>query len=444
MMPSYASGRGIEETLGSAVKLGKQPLRQRLAKAASAVKAALWPSRSGVPGGATDAEIAARAREFAPVVWLLGKVQSGKTSLIRVMTGCTAAEIGDGFRACTTTARIFDFPEEAPLIRFLDTRGLGEAGYDPAQDLAFSERQAHLVVVTMRALDPQQEAVADVVRLIRRRHPEWPIIVVQTALHEGYPRGAGHVMPYPFAVDAAGGLAPADVSANLVRSLMRQRTLFAGVQGKGAIVFVPVDFTLPGDGWDPVDYGHDALVAALQNVAPAAVVSALQYLTGDANDVLASRAHPHVLGYATAAGAADLWPVAGIALVPAIQAKLLHTLGAIYGIAWNRRALSEFASALGATTLLRVASGFGARELAKLVPVYGQTAGAAAAAGMSFATTYALGKAACYFLGRRKTGASDPAGVAQAYKDALGSALRLARERGISNPQSGRAPGKTP
>ena len=55
---------------------------------------------------------------------------------------------------------------------------------------------------------------------------------------------------------------------------------------------------------------------------------------------------------------------------------------------------------------------------------------------MSFATTYALGKAACYFLSRRKAGASDPSGVVQAYKDALGSALRLARERGISNPQN--------
>jgi len=54
---------------------------------------------------------------------------------------------------------------------------------------------------------------------------------------------------------------------------------------------------------------------------------------------------------------------------------------------------------------------------------------------MSFATTYALGKAACYFLKRRKAGASDPAGVAQTYKGALGAALRLARERGISKPQ---------
>ena len=414
-------------------KPAKQPLRQRLARAVEAVKAAIWPAPAA--DGATQAEIAAKAREFAPVVWLLGKVQSGKTSLIRVMTGCSTAEIGDGFRACTTTSRIFDFPEEAPLVRFLDTRGLGEAGYDPTEDTAFSEVQAHLVVVTMRALDAQQEAIVDVVRLIRRRHPGWPIIVVQTALHEGYRPGAGHVEPYPFATGNAAALAGAGVSSDLLRSLLRQRTLFDDIPGNGAIVFVPVDFTLPEDGWIPADYGHEALVAALQSVAPAAVASALANLTGNAADALADRAHPHVLGYATAAGAADLWPVAGVALVPAIQAKLIHTLGVIYGVVWDRRALAEFASALGATTLLRVASGFGARELAKLVPVYGQTAGAAAAAGMSFATTYALGKAACYFLKRRKAGASDPAGVAQTYKGALGAALRLARERGISKPQ---------
>jgi uncharacterized protein (DUF697 family) len=88
---------------------------------------------------------------------------------------------------------------------------------------------------------------------------------------------------------------------------------------------------------------------------------------------------------------------------------------------------------MGASTLLRVASGFGAREVAKLVPLYGQTAGAAAAAVMSFATTYALGKAACHFLGRRKVGGRDPHGVAQTYKEALSTALRLARERGFAN-----------
>ena len=82
----------------------------------------------------TEEPIAERARHFAPVVWLLGKVQSGKTSIIRELTQATDAEIGAGFAACTKTAQVFDFPAAAPIIRFLDTRGLDEPGYDPAED----------------------------------------------------------------------------------------------------------------------------------------------------------------------------------------------------------------------------------------------------------------------------------------------------------------------
>ena len=62
----------------------------------------------------SSAPIADKARQFAPVVWLVGKVQSGKTSIIRALTQATDAEIGAGFRACTRTARVFDFPDEAP------------------------------------------------------------------------------------------------------------------------------------------------------------------------------------------------------------------------------------------------------------------------------------------------------------------------------------------
>lgn len=413
---------------GSIVTNTKPSLRQRFAKARQAVKSALFPARAS----ATDSEIAERARDLAPVVWLLGKVQSGKSSIVRVLTDSTAAEVGNGFKPCTRTARIFEFPAEAPLVRFLDTRGLGETGYDPGEDLAVCESQAHIVIVTMRALDQQQEAVIEVVRAIRRRHPGWPILVAQTTLHEGYPSGAGHILPYPYEEDDPAGLTAAGVSPDLVRSLLRQRELFSDIPGRGPIAFVPIDFTLPEDGFEPVAYGYDALAAALQNLAPTAVSALLRNLHGASDDQLAARAHPHILGYATAAAAADLWPIAGVALVPAIQAKLIHAVGAIYDVSWNRRTLSEFAGALGATTLLRVAGGFGARELAKLIPLYGQTAGAAAAAVMSFATTYALGKAACYFLERRKAGTSDPAGVAQTYKTALAAALRLARERDLS------------
>jgi uncharacterized protein (DUF697 family) len=76
-----------------------------------------------------------------------------------------------------------------------------------------------------------------------------------------------------------------------------------------------------------------------------------------------------------------------------------------------------------------MASGAGLRQLAKFLPVYGQTAGAAASAAASFAVTYALGKAAVYYLHRRRIGASDVKGVAQVYQHSLREAFRMARER---------------
>src|SRR5205809_338620 len=98
------------------------------------------------------APIADKALRFAPVVWLLGKVQSGKTSIVRELTQADDAEIGSGFRACTRTARVFDFPGEAPIIRFLDIRGLGEAAYDASEDIGFCEGRAHLILAVVKAL----------------------------------------------------------------------------------------------------------------------------------------------------------------------------------------------------------------------------------------------------------------------------------------------------
>ena len=78
-----------------------------------------------------------RDRLPAPVFWLFGKTQSGKTTLIKYLTGADAAEIGQGFRPCTRFSRLYEFPTaEAPLLTFLDTRGLDEPDYDPTEDLA--------------------------------------------------------------------------------------------------------------------------------------------------------------------------------------------------------------------------------------------------------------------------------------------------------------------
>ena len=52
------------------------------------------------PEGVVD-----QARGLAPVVWLVGKVQSGKTSIVGAITQNSDAEVGTGFKACTRTAR---------------------------------------------------------------------------------------------------------------------------------------------------------------------------------------------------------------------------------------------------------------------------------------------------------------------------------------------------
>jgi len=380
---------------------------------------------------AGDSEaVAESARTLAPVVWLLGKVQSGKTSIIRAITHSTKAQIGDGFRPCTRTARIFEFPQETPVLRFLDTRGLGEIDYDPTEDLAFSEHKAHLVLATMRATDPQQGAVVDVLRLVRRRHPDWPIVVAQTNLHEAYRSGEGHPLPYPYDTKVP-DKATTGVPTELARGLAFQRTLLDGLSGTGATLFVPIDLTKPDDGLPPADYGLEELTEALASVAPSALLAALSAMPGFEADPRARTADPIVLGHAMAAGGGDLVPVpvAGALAVSAIQARLLSQLGRTYGIEWDRRAYAELAAALGAGTLVRLASGMGLRQLAKLLPVYGQTAGAAASAATSFAVTYALGKAAVYYLHRRRIGTSDQQGVAVAYRDALRDAFRMARER---------------
>src|SRR4051812_34337675 len=95
-----------------------------------------------------------RKRTPIPVFWLFGKTQSGKTSLVRFLTGAETAEIGQGFKPCTRFSRKYDFPiSDAPLITFLDTRGLDEPGYDPDEDLSKFDHEAHVTIVTVRVLD---------------------------------------------------------------------------------------------------------------------------------------------------------------------------------------------------------------------------------------------------------------------------------------------------
>ncbi len=364
-----------------------------------------------------EEELNARLREVrqhlpTPVFWLLGKAQSGKTSIIRTLTGSTQAEIGNGFQACTRSARFFDFPDSrSAFIRFLDTRGLAEAAYNPKEDMQWCEQQAHLLIIVLKAMDHQQDSVAKAAREIHRQHPEWPVIVAQTGLHEGYTgRAMEHVLPYPFdSLPFAAG-----VPSDLARSLLKQRELFADLDAR----FVPLDFTLPEDGYAPLDYGVEALWLAIEETLPLGLRT-LFAQSGQRrllNDDYARKAHPHIIAYALCAGLAAAIPVPAASLVTAtaIQAKLFHSIASIYGLSLTPKSVGEIGSAVG----VGVMAGMGGRELAKLVPVYGQTAALSMAGLYTAAVTYGLGRVFCfYFAGARRGHAFSPKTLREFYRE---------------------------
>lgn len=357
----------------------------------------------------------ARMRQPLPVLWLLGKAQAGKTSIIRALTGSEAAEIGDGFRPCTRTTRFYDFPAEAPLVRFLDTRGLGEVAYDPTEDIHYCESRAHLVLGVMKAADVRQDEVFEALRAIRGRHPEWPVLIAQTGLHELYPPGVEHILPYPYDREPL----PFQVPNDLARALFEQRQRLGRLPGSAPMRWTPIDLTLPEDGWEPANYGLDALWTMIGDVSTLRLRTMLQ---GDAGvrDVYARTAHPHIVGHAVAAAGFGALPLVDLVGVPGVQAKLLHVLARLYGQIWDRRAVSEFLGLLG----VGIGAGYLARllgrEVVKLLPGWGQTAGAVWGATASGATTFALGKAAGYYFARRREGGSvDAEMLRQVYAEAL-------------------------
>lgn len=350
-----------------------------------------------------------------PVFWLLGKTQSGKTSLIRALTDNTRVEIGNGFRPCTRTAQMFSFPgEEDCILRFLDTRGLGEVDYDPSEDLALFEQQAHLLIVVMKAMDHAQQPVMDALAKIHRRQPNWPILVVQTALHEGYPTvTAPHILPYPYLESPL----PPSIPVDVTRSLLSQREIFA--QAKIPARFVAVDFTLPEDGFQPVNYGLDQLWDAVEELLPLGLRGMLQKLESTRQtlrDIHLDAAQPHIVAYSVAAGGAAGVPLpwVDIPLILAIQAKMFHTIASIYHQNLTTERIGEVLSAMGVSFLGR----FGTRqvmkrEFLKVVPGLGS----AVAALYTAAETYALGLTLCAYFARVREGTTpDPEEFQRLYK----------------------------
>ena len=294
-----------------------------------------------------------------PVIWLLGKTGAGKSSLIRALTGLDAVTVGNGFKSCTRTAEAFDFPPGAPLMRFLDTRGLGEAAYDPAEDLRQCRDRSHALWVVARLDDPVQGEVAAALKAIRRAEPRMPAQLILTG---------------------ADLIPPEDRAA----AIETMRRIFG---------LAPLAVVALGPGADLT-----ALHASLAETLPE-VAFLMQAETGrSAEAAKFAEMRPRVLSWAAGAAASDLLPAAGLVTVPVAQVSMLAQLAQAYGITWDRRRMAEFAGLLGIGIAGSQGLRFALRQGLKLVPGIGQTLGAAVAGTASFAASYALGRVACRYL----------------------------------------------
>ncbi len=364
----------------------------------------------------------ARARAPAPTFWLFGKTQSGKSSIIRYLTGATAAEVGSGFRPCTKTTNRYPFPlDVAPLMTFLDTRGLDDPAYDPAADIAEFDAGTHLMIVTVKLTDLAQGTVRASLEKTRKANLRRPVLLVLSCLHEAYPLQQ-HPDPYPFA-DPANPAIPADAA----RLIGEHERVFAGLFDTR----VAVDFTKPEEGFAEPNYGGSELKSAIAHHLPAAYAETLLRFEG-ASDRLRSAhlsaAVPVIAGYATAAATAAAVPIPFVDLIaiPAVQAQMVHHLARMYDQPLTAERFRELAASLSVGLITRQAI----RELAKVIPVVGSVAASALAA----ASTFALGRAFCEYIHQVKAGHQpDAATLKRLYQAELKTAEHLWRHSGAKS-----------
>ncbi|MEZ9808359.1 YcjF family protein [Vibrio cyclitrophicus] len=319
-------------------------------------------------------------RKHLPTLWLLGKTGAGKSSFIQAVTGNSSVEVGNGFAPCTMTAMSYEFPQDKPVMRFLDTRGLGEADYDPKDDLEEIGQAGNALVVVMKADEPEQSSVLSALKQVKKQKKIEHLLLVHTAVLSSN-------------------------ETDRTRQIRFNTNQVEKVWGKDCSS-VAVDFeTDDGSTYNssPI-YNYDTLIEQLTTILPVIGMMVIDKEHSTQEEANFDQVENEVLWYAGSAAASDLIPGVGLVSVPAIQAKMLHSLANQYGVEWNKRVFSELIGTLGSSFALQYGMKLGTRQLIKLIPVYGQTVGAVAAAAMSFGTSYGLGRAACFYFYHKNKG----------------------------------------
>lgn len=333
----------------------------------------------------SDAEYLQAARELAqfapvPLIWLFGKTGSGKSSIIKYLTGVNDITVGTGYRPQTRFSSRYDFPNEnEPLLSFLDTRGLGEVGYDPQEELEQFGKDSQLMIVVVRAMDHATNDLVAYLRQIRKESPERPVILALTSLHEAYP-GKQHPEIDPF--DESAFPLPEGIDDNLRRSIQKQYERFEGLVDRA----VPIDITPPEEGFTQPEFGGARLKASVIEKLPAGYRQTLRQLdevVAPLKDYTWNQAMPVILGTSTLAATAAAIPVpwVDIPVVMGLQSHLAYKLARIHRQKIDAQTIAHVTGGIGGRVALQLAI----RESLKFIPWVGMAANAAAAFAYTFA-----------------------------------------------------------
>ncbi len=354
----------------------------------------IWESIERQKAGGSESNDAEDAA--LPTIWLLGKTGAGKSSLIRLLTGATEIEIGNGYEPCTTHAQLYRFPQDAPVLQFMDTRGIGERGYDPASDLEAHSGISSAILAVARIDDPAQGELCSAVRAIRRSRPGRRIIIVHSW------------------VDAIADRGKREHAGSVNRLAIEQ----AAGRRLPQLEFDSGDLA-------SIDECRDRILRLLEEDLPLAAFLIRSEEHGTSERQVFSEVRTRVARHSLLAGSSAIVPMVGSATVLAIQGRMLVELARHYDISLDRRALAGLGSALGAGFIARQAGIQLARQAGTAIPVFGQTAGAVIAGATAFASTFALGRATGYYLYQLKAGKPPSRKeIRRLYKAALRDARR--------------------
>lgn len=374
------------------------------------------------------AEILAAVREQLPTTEavLIGKPQTGKSSIVRGLTGVSAEIVGQGFKPHTQNTQRYAYPsEDLPLLIFTDTVGLGDIAHSAEDilaeltaDLETSSAKARILILTVKINDFAVDSLRQIALGLRQRFPSIPCLLAVTSAHEVYPASLDDHPPYPPDLEA------------VQRPLAALQNSFSGIVDRTVLI----DFTLDEDGYTPVFYGLEALRDALADLLPTAEAKALHQLldeqeeaAGQLGNLYRDVGRHYVSVFAVMAATLAVVPIpfATMPVLTTLQISMVGILGKLYGQTLTPAQAGGIASAIAGGFFAQMVG----RELIKFIPGLGSVV----AASWAFAYTWALGEGACVYFGDLMGGKKpDPERIQLAMADAFAAAKERFKAGGRS------------